>query len=170
VNLVIDPFVAQKAKANVTLQLEDATLETTVRLLAELAEVKSVRLGNVLFITTEEKAKKIRKEEPNQIDPLNPNGPMPFRGVIGGAVGAFGGVMPMPARIFPPAQPPQGLPPGLVPPPPGIEVQPDRPAPDAPPKKGSTSPAVPQRPQPPQAPPGVERSTDPAIPLPPQKN
>ncbi len=119
INLVIDPKVAKQAEAPVSLQLESTGLETAVRLLAELANLKSVRMGNVMFITTPEKAEKIRKEEPQQLDnPFNPNmpvGPPMLRG------GGFGGVMPMPARVGP-ALPPQGIP-NLVPPPPGIELE-----------------------------------------------
>src|SRR5262249_14106258 len=100
VNLVIDPAVNAKAEAKVSLQLDDAGLETAVRLLSELASLKAVRMGNVLFVTSEEKAKKIRKEE-TQLDPFNPNMPPIPRIGIGGA---FGGIaMPLPARVAPPA-------------------------------------------------------------------
>jgi hypothetical protein len=66
-NLVIDPRVGKVAESKVSLQLDDATLETTVRLLAEMANLKSVRMGNVLFITGEANASKIRRED-NQTD------------------------------------------------------------------------------------------------------
>jgi hypothetical protein len=46
----------------VTLQLEDVPLETAVRLLADLAGLKPVRLDNVLFVTTEERADKLRPD------------------------------------------------------------------------------------------------------------
>ena len=45
-----------------TLQLEDVPLETAVRLLARLAGLKPVRLDNVLFVTTEERADKLRPD------------------------------------------------------------------------------------------------------------
>jgi type II secretory pathway component GspD/PulD (secretin) len=63
VNVVIDPRCSKQAQALVTLQLDGAAFETAVRLLAELADLKSVRLGNVLFITSEERASRIRREE-----------------------------------------------------------------------------------------------------------
>src|SRR5262249_37880748 len=47
ISLVIDPKVKKEAQTLVSLQLDDATVETAVRLLAELGELKSVRLGNV---------------------------------------------------------------------------------------------------------------------------
>jgi type II secretory pathway component HofQ len=71
-NLVIDPRQAAKAKNKITLQLDDVTLETAVRLLTEVADLNAVRVGNVLFITSDERADKIRKETP-----ANPN-PNPY--------------------------------------------------------------------------------------------
>jgi type II secretory pathway component HofQ len=62
-NLVIDPRLGREADAKINLQLDDASLETTVRLLAEMANLKSVRMGNVLFVTTEPRADKLRREE-----------------------------------------------------------------------------------------------------------
>jgi hypothetical protein len=63
-NLVLDPRVPKEAKAApLTLQLEDVPLETTVRLMAEIAGLKSVRIHNVLFVTTDTRADKLRKEE-----------------------------------------------------------------------------------------------------------
>jgi hypothetical protein len=62
-NLIIDPRVGRDADAKITLQLDDATLETAVRLLAEMGNLKSVRMGNVIFITNEARAEKLRREE-----------------------------------------------------------------------------------------------------------
>jgi len=92
-NLIIDPRVAKDAQTPVTLQMEDATLETAVRLLAELGNLKSVRMGNVLFVTSEARAEKIRREDA-QTRPLHDPrfGPIPIEpggfapGGIGGAV------------------------------------------------------------------------------------
>jgi hypothetical protein len=125
-NLVIDPKVKIQAETPVSLQLENSGIETTVRLLAELAGLKSVRMGNVIFITTAEKAKKIRDEEPQQFDnPLNPNLPMGVQGLLAGAAmgGGVGGVMPLPAGAVP-ALPPQVAPPGTNAPPIPLEPLP----------------------------------------------
>lgn len=137
INLVIDPKVAKDAQTTVTLQLDNTSIETTVRLLAELANLKAVRMGNVMFITTEEKATKIRKEEPQQFDnPFNPNLPVP--GIMRGGIG-FGAVMPMPARVAPGVAQPQVVPPDV--PPPAVDpAVPNRPVQDLP-KKGATTPA-----------------------------
>ncbi len=79
-NLVIDPRIVKDAQRPVSLTLDGTSLETGVRLLAELAGLKAVRMDNVMFITTEERAEKLRKEEkelqPNPLDDLtNPATP-----------------------------------------------------------------------------------------------
>jgi len=56
-NLVLDPRLKDRASAPVTLKLEDVPLETTVRLLAEVADLRAVRMSNVLFVTTPERAR-----------------------------------------------------------------------------------------------------------------
>jgi hypothetical protein len=75
-NLVIDPKVVKDLHKLVSLTLDGTSLETSVRLLAELAGLKAVRMDNVLFITNEERATKIRKEDkdaqPNGDDPTMP--------------------------------------------------------------------------------------------------
>src|ERR1051326_1488482 len=92
INLVIDPRIAKQADTPVSLQLDNTGLETTIRLLAELANVKAVRMGNVMFVTSEERAKKIREEEAHQFDnPLNPNLPWFGAAGVGGGFGGFGG-------------------------------------------------------------------------------
>jgi hypothetical protein len=171
VNLVIDPKVAKDAETAVTLQLEDAALETSVRLLAELANLKSVRMGNVLFITTEAKAAKIRAEEPNPLDGLNPNMPIPpvIRGNLAGGIG-FGGMMggagiggparPVPVQAIPKVFPQGGPPPGIVPPRPANPALPANPPPlndPLPPPPKKTAPAVGDLPPPPPPPPVIER-------------
>jgi hypothetical protein len=153
INLVIDPKVMKQAEAPVSLQLENTGIETTLRLLAELASLKAVRMGNVMFITSEEKAKKIHAEEQHQFDnPLNPNmpGAYPYPPILNlGMAGGFGGIampaMPVQAiqKVLPPA--PGG---GVVVEAPGpVPVQP--PAADAPPPP----PPPAQRPAAPPAPP-----------------
>jgi hypothetical protein len=151
VNLIIDPRVNNKAKEKVSLQMDNLGLETAIRLLAELADVKSVRMGNVLFVTTDERAEKIRKEE-QQNDPLNPNPLMPGLIGQGGIGGGFGGII---GGVL------QGRPGVAVP---GIAVPdigaPDRPvdnkqAPPAPPAPGNAVPGAAPARDLPAAPPQV---------------
>lgn len=141
INLVFDPKVTQQADTVVSLQVDNTGIETAVRLLAELASLKAVRMGNVLFVTSADKAKVIREEEQHQFDnPLNPNVPQPPIVNFGGGFGMIGG------GVAPRAVPPIGiavpgnpgvLPPDVVPPPPPKEApEPGRnPGGDAPVKK-----------------------------------
>jgi nitrogen regulatory protein PII len=62
-NLVIDPKVAKEAESPVSLHVEETSVDTCIRLLAEMAGLKAVRMDNVLFVTTVERAEMLRKEE-----------------------------------------------------------------------------------------------------------
>lgn len=119
VNLVIDPRVMKQAQANVSLEVEDATIETAMRLLAELGDLKAVRMGNVLFVTNEARAEKIRREENPQQSLPGVAVPELMRNAGGGVGGGgFGG-----AGVAPAA------PAGIAPAPPADK---DGPAPNAP--------------------------------------
>jgi hypothetical protein len=74
-NVVLDPRLKEKANAAVTLKLDDVPLETAVRLLAEVADLGTVRMSNVLFVTTPERAEKLR---PSADAPTQPNGNIVF--------------------------------------------------------------------------------------------
>lgn len=160
INLVIDPKVMKQIDAPVSLQVDNTGIETAVRLLAELANLKAVRMGNVMFITSEEKAKKIRDEEQHQFDnPLNPNlpggpGQIGFGGGFGGANG-----VPIPRVAFP-------LPPPGVEPLPPDKAEPGKPGEAAPPVKKGAAPIPPQRQPQPAAPPVLERPAGEGVPVP----
>ncbi len=145
-NVVVDPRLGEKAKAAVTLKLEDVPLETAVRLMAEVVDLRAVRMNNVLFVTTPEKAKALREDAdgPTRPLPVNPvfpfsdgGGILPVPGVIGG-FGGFGGVQVAPAVEAVPDKP------VAAPPQPA-------PVPQAPPApaSGTTAPAAPATPPPP---------------------
>jgi hypothetical protein len=75
-NIVLDPraqAIAEKHK--VILKLDDAPLESVVRLMAEVAGLKPVRLGNVLFVTTEDRAEKL-KADPDSAPPKDAAAPV----------------------------------------------------------------------------------------------
>ncbi|MBI2806406.1 MAG: hypothetical protein HYX68_15610 [Planctomycetes bacterium] len=133
ISLVIDPVIKKQADTPVTLQLDNTAIETALRLLAELADVKAVRMGNVMFITTAAKAKSIREEEAHTFDsPLNPNMPIQGPTVIGGFGG--GGIA-FPGRVVP------GGIPQIAPEGPRNNVAPPKAIPDAPPRpKGVVNP------------------------------
>ncbi len=84
-NVVLDPRLADKANKAVTLKLEDVPLESAIRLLAEVADLSVVRMSNVLFVTTPERAEKLR---PSGDAPTQPNnGVVPFPNGIPGVPG-----------------------------------------------------------------------------------
>jgi len=168
INLVIDPKVVKQAETPVSLQVDNTGIETAVRLLAELASLKAVRMGNVMFVTSEDKAKKIRDEEQHQFDnPLNPNVPggPPIGIGFGGGFGGGGGVMPFQGRVAPG---------GIAVP--GIDLPVPAPKPDpAPPGKDGTESSPPQKkvvvpvpPLPPDVPrpSSVDRPPLPPVPVP----
>jgi hypothetical protein len=68
-NLLVDPRVSKEAESPVTLQLEDVPLETAVRLMAEVSGLKTVRVGNVLFVTNKSSAAEMRAE-PELVPPM----------------------------------------------------------------------------------------------------
>lgn len=130
-NVVIDPRLKDKANAAITLKLEDVPLETAVRLLAEVADLGAVRMSNVLFITTAERAEKLRPSSDGPTTPAGGNPVFPFPnggpdrltplpGIIGPPV--VGGVVlpevPQKADPAPANPPPVQAPPALPPAPP----------------------------------------------------
>jgi hypothetical protein len=93
-NLVLDVHAAKDPPTPVTMQVHDVPLETAVSLLSEMAGLKPVRVGNVLFITTKANAQEIRADPdrahlvgpcPLPPDQSKPATPQP-RGEGGGGV------------------------------------------------------------------------------------
>ncbi|MFL5339331.1 MAG: hypothetical protein ACJ8F7_04110 [Gemmataceae bacterium] len=89
-NVVLDPRSTKKASdLKVSLKLDDVPLETAVRILAEMAGLKPARMGNVLFVTSEDRADKLKDADhlagpsilPGVMMPGGPGGP----GGLGGA-------------------------------------------------------------------------------------
>jgi hypothetical protein len=121
VNLVLDGRVSKEASAKVSMQTEDVPLETAVRLLAEMAGLKPVRVGNVLFVTGKANATEMRNDPDNAQPNPNVRGPQDqlLQLQLNGAV--VGG----PAAGI-------AVPPGLAPvvPPNAADLPKDAPAPD----------------------------------------
>jgi len=63
-NLVLDPRVADKAKTEVTLTLNQVPVETAVRLLADVAGLRAVKVDSVLYVTSKENAAGLEKPAP----------------------------------------------------------------------------------------------------------
>lgn len=106
-NVLLDPRIAKEGQTAVTLHLDDVPLETAVRLLAEMAGLKPVRLGNVLFVTGKANAADLRNDPE-----LAPQPKPPVPNLEGGP--AMGGAVIVPA-----------LPPGALPPPASAPPKPD---------------------------------------------
>ena len=102
-NLIVDVRAAKDAQTPVTLQMEDVPLETAVRLMTEMVNLKPVRVGNTLFVTSKANANELRNDPDLQPTPMPGND---RERVILQAMGAAGmGGVPavMPAPPVPPA-------------------------------------------------------------------
>jgi RNA polymerase sigma-70 factor (ECF subfamily) len=62
VNIVLDARVARDAKVAITADLDNAPLETAVRILSDMAALKPVAMGNTLYVTTAANACKLEAE------------------------------------------------------------------------------------------------------------
>ena len=97
-NVVVDPRLGKLADKPITLKLDDVPLETAIRLLAEVADLRAVRSSNVLFVTSHDKVKErgLTDDGPTNPSPLSPFFPAgggfnPPPGAIGGAIFVPGG-------------------------------------------------------------------------------
>jgi hypothetical protein len=73
VNIMLDRRMTKQAdEALISLQLDDVPLETGVRLMCEMAGLKPARIGNVLFVTSKEKATELRSDPDLSPNPMNP--------------------------------------------------------------------------------------------------
>jgi len=98
-NLVADPRQKDLERAGVTLKLDDVPLETAVRLAAEVAGYGVVRMNSVLFVTSEERASKLR---PDADKPTQPSAPTPVFQIEPFPVPGGGGAAPGGVPIAPP--------------------------------------------------------------------
>jgi hypothetical protein len=108
VQMIIDKKVSKEAQTQITLQLEEETaLDTAIRLLCLQAELRAVRMGNVIYVTSKDNAKELRSEPELA--------PSPYPGVPGvdyppppGGIGipVIGGIGGITVPIATPAAPP----------------------------------------------------------------
>jgi hypothetical protein len=61
-NIVVDLRAEEKAQTFITANLQGVSLGTAVRVLANMADLKSVALDNVLLVTTTENADEVRRD------------------------------------------------------------------------------------------------------------
>ncbi|HEY2787416.1 MAG TPA: hypothetical protein VGJ05_20840 [Fimbriiglobus sp.] len=77
-NVVLDPRQKKfAAEAQSDLVLTDVPLETAVRLASEVAGMKAVRMGNVLFVTSEARGDKLRADADGPTQPAVPKSVYP---------------------------------------------------------------------------------------------
>jgi hypothetical protein len=114
VNVLIDQRVEKQAERVVTAQIDDVPVDSAVRLVTEVVNLKAMQVDNVLLITTPEHASKIRQEEAE--DRTSSGGGLGTGGSSGRAVVAPAGVVgparpgafPVPPVVEPPAVAPFG--------------------------------------------------------------
>jgi hypothetical protein len=63
INVVLDAKAGDAGKAAVTATLQNARVDTAVRLLADMAGLKSVALADALYVTTKENARELQAEQ-----------------------------------------------------------------------------------------------------------
>jgi hypothetical protein len=63
VNIVLDPRVGDNARTEVTARFSNVAVDTAVRLLAAMADLKPVRIDNVIFVTTPANAEALQAEQ-----------------------------------------------------------------------------------------------------------
>src|SRR5439155_16619016 len=67
-NVVLDTRITDREKLAVTAKLLNSPLDTAVRVLAEMVNLKSVQLDNVFVVTTREHAAELLAEEAKQAE------------------------------------------------------------------------------------------------------
>jgi hypothetical protein len=74
-NIIVDKRLGPKAQVPVSIKMTNAPLDTVVRFLADMTDVDTVFLDNVIYVTTKENAEtwsdKLQKEEAEE-DPTRP--------------------------------------------------------------------------------------------------
>lgn len=88
VSVVIDPRAVKSkaAESPVSLQVDDVPFEAAIRLLCEMADLKPARMGNVIFVTTEARADRLKDG-----DSLVPMPRIQIPGIPDGILGGIGG-------------------------------------------------------------------------------
>jgi hypothetical protein len=65
-NFVLDPALGEKARTTMSVTLLNSPLDSAVRVLTEMAELDYVWLDNIFYVTTREKAQKLRTSWPGR--------------------------------------------------------------------------------------------------------
>lgn len=71
-NIVIDNRAAEQARTQVNARLLNTPLDTALRLLTDMADLRAVHLDNVLYVTTKENAAALEARLQKEMTPANP--------------------------------------------------------------------------------------------------
>jgi hypothetical protein len=74
-SILVDAKAAEKARTPVTARLANVPLDTGVRLLANMADLQSFLVDNVLYVTTKEGAAALAKQEKQRLEENEASGP-----------------------------------------------------------------------------------------------
>jgi hypothetical protein len=74
-NIVVDGRAAEEAKSPVSARLDNTPLDTAVRLLANIAGLKTFQVDNVIYVTTAENATQLEEQEKQKANQDMPIGP-----------------------------------------------------------------------------------------------
>ena len=85
ITIVLDPRAAKAAKTTTTAKLTNASVDSAVRLLADMADLKSVIVENMIYVTTKENADRLKGELDKRAEEESSAG-----GMVGGTPGAGG--------------------------------------------------------------------------------
>lgn len=86
--VVLDARAAQEGKSPVSATLKNVPLDTAVRLLADMADLRSVLIDNTLYVTTPENADRLLAEQNRRFGALGGIGGIGAGGIGGGIGGA----------------------------------------------------------------------------------
>jgi type II secretory pathway component HofQ len=70
--ITLDPRATEQGKTPLTTRLINVPVDTAVRLLADMAGLRSVQLDNVLYVTTPDNARTLEEEQAKRKDPARP--------------------------------------------------------------------------------------------------
>jgi hypothetical protein len=76
-NILVDPLTGEKGRAALSAQLLNAPLDTVLEALTAMANLKVVRMRNVYFVTTPEKAEVLEKAQKERAASMPPAKPTP---------------------------------------------------------------------------------------------
>lgn len=95
-SVILDARVGDKAKTPVTAALKNVPLDTAVRLLADMADLRSVLIDNTLYVTSPENADRLEAEQTRRR--IGVFGEVPGGFGFQGGIGILGGNPPKPPQ------------------------------------------------------------------------